>query len=210
MSTAPATEQPDLPRPSLVDLRDPLEADIAYRIAVAWKEMRRGAATARLRDYFLGTGTEGVDQGQMDTLDVLATRTEWRMSELADALRVDPSTATRAVQRVVAAGLAERQASGDDGRVVMVRLSANGSKQHSAVSKRRVIAMSRLLGGFDGAERAQLAGLLERFVARIDELVVELGGPQDPDPAQGDHTTRQLTTEATKTISDRAQLPHNS
>lgn len=156
-----------------VDLRDPAEADIAYRVALAWREIRRGAATATLRDHFYGA--DALEQGQIDTLDVLMTRGSWRMSELADALHVDPSTATRAVQRLVNDGLAERRPCDDDGRVVLVVPSAEGKRQHRAISKRRVLALSRLLGAFDATERRQLADLLSRFVAELDALAGDLG-----------------------------------
>lgn len=173
-----------------VDLRDPVEADIAYRVAVAWRELRRGAATQVLRDHFLGTGAPAIEQGQMDTLDMLAMKPLWRMSELAEALRVDPSTATRAVQRLVNDGLAERHTCGDDGRVVMVAASRAGRRRHAAVAKRRAAALSRLLAGFEPHERVQLAALLERFVDEIDRLVVDLAaageasitGPPAPAP----------------------------
>lgn len=158
---------------SMVDLRDPDEADIAYRVALAWRELRRGAATSALRDHFYGA--DSLEQGQIDTLDVLMTRPSWRMSELAEALHVDPSTATRAVQRLVNDGLAERRPCGNDGRVVLVAASAAGRKQHRAISKRRILALSRLLGAFDAAERRQLAHLLDRFVAELDALAAEIG-----------------------------------
>jgi RNA polymerase sigma-70 factor, ECF subfamily len=155
-----------------VDLRDPVEADNAYRVALAWRELRRGASGTALRDHFYGA--DALEQGQIDTLDVLMTRESWRMSELADALHVDPSTATRAVQRLVNDGLAERKPCGDDGRVVLVVPSAAGRRQHRAISKRRVIALSRLLGAFDAHERRQLADLLTRFVREVDALADEL------------------------------------
>jgi DNA-binding MarR family transcriptional regulator len=158
----------------VVDLRDPIEADHAYRISLAWRELRRGAAASALRDYFFGFGPDALEPGQMDTLDVLMTRKGWRMSELADALRIDPSTATRAVQRLVNDGLAVRQPSDDDGRVVLVAPSAEGRRRHREVAKRRVVAMSRLLAAFDAHERALLADLLARFVDELDLLVDEL------------------------------------
>jgi hypothetical protein len=98
--------------------------DLAVRIGLAWREIRRGASTASLRDYLYGSDEESIEQGQMDTLDLLALQPAWRMSELADALRVEPSTATRAVQRLVNAGLAARRPSPDDGRVVQVEITA--------------------------------------------------------------------------------------
>ena len=160
-----------------VDFSDPVEAEVALRIAIAWRELRRGASTQRLREYF--TTPEALDQGRTDTLDVLTTRSAWRMSELAEALRVDPSTATRAVQRLVDIGLAERNASIDDARVVLVSASATGRRRARQIRDRRIIAMSRILGGFDAEERAVLAGLMERFVGQIDRLVAELAELDD-------------------------------
>ena len=91
-----------------VDLGVGEEREIAIRIGTAWKELRRGAAMVAVRDYFFAADEDSLEPGQMDTLDLLAQQPAWRMSELAEALRVDPSTATRAVQRLVRAGLAER------------------------------------------------------------------------------------------------------
>jgi DNA-binding MarR family transcriptional regulator len=164
----------DVARRHPVDLSDPIEADNALRIAIAWRELRRCASTPALRYQFFGSSDDALEQGQMDTLDLLLVRDGWRMSELAEALRVDPSTATRAVQRLVNDGLAERRQSTDDGRVVLVYPSAEGKRRHAAVSRRRVRALCRILSAFDADERAELAGLLGRFVDAFDELVAEM------------------------------------
>ena len=79
-----------------IDLDLPDEREVALRIANAWKELRRGAAMVAVRDYFYVAEEDSIEPGQMDTLDLLVQQPAWRMSELAEALRVDPSTATRA------------------------------------------------------------------------------------------------------------------
>jgi DNA-binding MarR family transcriptional regulator len=96
------------------------------------------------------------------------------MTDLADALRVDPSTATRAVQRLVRAGLAERRPSDDDGRVVMVSATAAGRARHEAIAQRRRKALEAMLGEFEEPERRELADLLERFVIALDHLAEEI------------------------------------
>src|SRR5204862_6141795 len=88
-----------------VDLGDEEQLALALRIGTGWKELRRGAAMGVLRDHLFGAGADALEPGQVDTLELLVNKDAWRMSELADALRVDPSTATRAVQRLVKAGL---------------------------------------------------------------------------------------------------------
>ena len=127
-----------------------------------------------VRDYLFGTGDDRLDQGQMDSLDLLAQRRSWRMSELAEALRVDPSTATRAVQRLVNVDMAVRRQSDEDGRVVIVEITEAGRARHATVAARRMVLMSHMLKAFTPAERPQLADMLERFIAAVDEFVDEI------------------------------------
>jgi DNA-binding MarR family transcriptional regulator len=141
----------------------------AARIGHAWRELRRGAAMSALRPLLFGDGAEALEPGQVDTLDLLVREESWRMSALAEALRVDPSTATRAVQRLARLGLAERAGSSHDGRVVLVRASEAGRARHSAIVRHRRQLLDAVLGRFDPDERAQLADLLERMVGAIDD-----------------------------------------
>jgi DNA-binding MarR family transcriptional regulator len=159
---------------SAVDLGTAADLDVAVRIGRAWREMRRGASTATLREYMFGTSDDALDAGQMDTLDVLAQRPSWRMSELAEALHVDPSTATRAVQRLVRVNLATRSADRDDGRVVMVCATEAGQRRHDDIDRRRGYVISRLMSAFTPRERTDLADLLTRFVQQLDEVVDDL------------------------------------
>jgi DNA-binding MarR family transcriptional regulator len=157
-----------------VDLSVEDERVLAARIGQAWKELRRGAAMAVFRDHLFGAGPEALEPGQVDTLDLLVQQDAWRMSDLADALRVDPSTATRAVQRLVRAGLADRRISPEDGRVVMVSATEAGHERHAAIAKRRRASMGTMLAAFEPDERRQLADLLERFVAALDDYAAIL------------------------------------
>jgi DNA-binding MarR family transcriptional regulator len=147
--------------------------DLAVRIGLAWREIRRGASAGGVRDWLCGTGDDAVEQGQMDTLDLLAMQPSWRMSELADALRVEPSTATRAIQRLEKLGLAERHPSKDDGRVVEVRVTAAGRARHLAVAERRAELMTGVLSAFRVRELPVLADMLERFVQAVDGFVAD-------------------------------------
>ncbi|MEL6893609.1 MAG: MarR family transcriptional regulator [Actinomycetota bacterium] len=156
-----------------VDFTNPLDREQALRIGRAWTEMRRGASMSGIRDYIYGTD-HPLGQGQMDALDLLARR-DRTMRGLAERLRVDPSTATRAVQSLVAGGLAERYPSPDDGRVVMVRMTDDGRGVHAAADARRSHIMAQLLGEFSPEERSDLAGMLERFVAAMDRVSQRVG-----------------------------------
>lgn len=152
--------------------RNPVDAEHARRIGRAWIELRRGASASALRNYLFGDETP-LEQGQLDALDLLARR-DRAMKELAGRLRVDPSTTTRAVQRLEADGLVERFASPDDGRVVLVRITDDGRRRREAPAARRAIAMYRILAAFDRNERAALADLLDRFIESLDDVVEQL------------------------------------
>lgn len=165
-----------------VDLREPGMMELAVRIGAAWVQIRRGAATSRLRDWLLGSGDDALEQGQMDTLDLLARQSSWRMSDLAEALRIDPSTATRAVHRLVSAGLAVRCPHDDDGRVVMVEVTPAGLDRHAEVNARRGELMAHMLGAFDPHDRPVLAEMFDRFAAAVDEFVDLLPKDQEPAP----------------------------
>lgn len=145
------------------------------RIALAWRELRRGASGGALRSYLLGPNGPALEQAQLDALEILASDPDgWRMSDFADAMHVDPSTATRAVNRLELLGLAERGTGSDDRRVVVARATTTGRRMIRGVATRRAAGMQRLLEPFDPAERAELADYLERFVSSIDRLVEEL------------------------------------
>lgn len=149
----------------------------ARRIGAAWRELRRGASMAGLRAFLYGEGPDALDLGQVDTLDLLNQRDAWRMRDLACALRVDASTATRAVDRLADEGLAVRTRSAQDARSVEVALTPLGRERHTELAERRRLAMHRILDEFSAEERALLAELLERLVAGVDRLVAD-----QPDP----------------------------
>jgi DNA-binding MarR family transcriptional regulator len=152
--------------------------ELAVRIGLAWREIRRGASASGLREWLYGDGEESIEQGQMDTLDQLALRPAWRMSELAEALRIDPSSVTRAVQRLEKLGLAERSPSKDDGRVVEVRITDSGRAQHYEVAERRSELMTHILRQYRTRELPVFADMLERFVVAVDDFVAT----RDPQP----------------------------
>jgi DNA-binding MarR family transcriptional regulator len=140
----------------------------AVRIGRAWRELRRGALSSEFRERVFGGG---LDVGQADALELLVLNGGCRMSELASALRVDASTATRAVQRLVDAGYVERNAVPDDARGVTVAATELGRETFELVAQRRRAAIVKMSSVFDDDERRSLADLLERLVAAMDDLV---------------------------------------
>lgn len=139
-------------------------------IGTSWRDLRRGAAAISLRDKLFGEGESALDPGQVDTLDLLVERECWRMGDLAEALRVDPSTATRAIQRLEKLDLARRSTLASDGRVVTVAVTPEGRSRHNVITERRLKAMVQILSDFSPEEQAHFAELLTRFVGAVDKV----------------------------------------
>lgn len=157
-----------------VDMTRQEHLDLIARVGLSWRELRRAATTTHMREHIFGTGDGALEPGQMDTLDLLVQQPSWRMGDLAEKLRVDPSTATRAVQRLVNMGLAERLSGNEDGRVVQVAVTEVGRKRHTLVSARRMEMMKVIFENFTDDERTDLAHLLEKLVVSIDSALKEL------------------------------------
>jgi DNA-binding MarR family transcriptional regulator len=143
-----------------------LDEELARRIGRAWRELRRGAAMAVVRQRIYG---EDLELGQTDALDVLVLHGPCRMGEVADALRVDASTATRAVARLVDAGLAQRTPAPGDARGVLVAATRKGRAVHDRFSTRARAAMREILSQVgDREEQQRMAEGLERLVEAVD------------------------------------------
>lgn len=146
------------------------DLDLAARLGLAWRQIRRGAAVSTIRDRIYGIGASALEPGQMDALDHLVSVQQCRMSDLASALGVDPSTATRAVQRLIKDGLVEHVSHSGDARVVVIGATTQGIQRHAEVAERRRQVLVAVLDEFAPDEREQLADHVERFAAAIDAL----------------------------------------
>jgi len=145
------------------------------RIAWAWRELRRGHGGNELRRQMLRPTDPRLEQAQIDALEILAESGELTtMSDFADAMHVDPSTATRAIDRLQRIGLVERVPGGDDRRFVQVRVTADGDKVVRRIRRARADGMRRLLASFGDEEREAFASYMDRFVDAIDQLVHDL------------------------------------
>lgn len=142
---------------------DPASAEA--RIGFAWRELRRGSAQRAMRERLYG---DLLEPGQVDALDVVISTGGCRMAELADGLRVDRSTATRVVDRLVGGGVVDRRSATGDGRGVQVVATARGLTLYEKLSERRRQMLFSVLETFDASDRNALAELLERLVDGID------------------------------------------
>lgn len=85
---------------------------------------------------------------------------------LASGLRISYPAATKAVDRLVERGLADRQRDANDARQIRVRLTLRGFDVVSHVASQRRVRLERVLHDLgDPGERARLLELIERFTA---------------------------------------------
>jgi DNA-binding MarR family transcriptional regulator len=149
----------------------PASEDLIALVGSAWRDLRRGASMQALRERIY-QGDQGLlDLGLADALEVVDVLQGCRMRELADALRVEPSTATRTVDRLVERGLVERVPDRADARGVLVAITPAGQVLRNQVREQALAALGEILREFSPVEAEQLAALMNRLVAAVDRYI---------------------------------------
>lgn len=112
--------------------------------------------------------------GQLRILMLLATREEVNLAAVAHALDINPSNASRAVDRLLRAGLLDRFDSPADRRHLILTLTDAGAALVDGVIARRRAAIEAILQDMTPSARQTLAVSLRKFAAAAGE------------PAEGD------------------------
>ena len=157
-----------------IDFGVDLNRETANRIGKVWREIRRGAANSKLRGLIFENEDFTIDPGQFDTLERIVMHETIRMGDLADSMGIDPSTATRAVQRLIKDGLAQRVTHGGDGRVVVIEPTELGRQVFASVVEKRKLMLVAVMEQFSAEERLVLADMLERFNDALGKAVSDL------------------------------------
>ncbi|MFF6996188.1 MarR family winged helix-turn-helix transcriptional regulator [Streptomyces sp. NPDC008313] len=106
---------------------------------------------------------ERVTLPQIRMLMVLHTRGTTKLVTLADLLQVAPSTAMRMVDRLIAAGLADRRINPDNRRETLLQLTDEGRRTVGDVSARRRHEIAVIVERLAPAQRAALVEALGAF-----------------------------------------------
>ena len=143
---------------------------------------RRGSPTAEVdvlvtaARVFAGITAESLAQaGATITLPqlrvlVLASRsTSLNATEVASALRIHLSTASRLCDRLVQTGLLDRRDRPEDRRQLQLTLTEQGRGLLGSITEHRRSVFARILERLDPGEGAALAEALERFVDAAHE-----------------------------------------
>jgi len=118
----------------------------------------------------LAAAGEEVTLPQYRALVVLAARGPQGTADLAAALAVNPSTATRMCDRLIRKGLVRRHRQAGDRRTVRITLTAEGRDLVTEVTRLRRAELARLLGALPSDQHQQVIAAFEAFAAAAGEL----------------------------------------
>jgi DNA-binding MarR family transcriptional regulator len=111
------------------------------------------------------TVEDRVNLVQLRILTMLASREPVTLSELAEAVGLHLSRASRACDRLVGTGLVAREDDPADRRSLRLTLTDEGRAIVAEVTRARRAAVQPALRRLEAAERADLVAALERFTA---------------------------------------------
>lgn len=92
------------------------------------------------------------------------------VGDVAEALMIDPSTASRLVEAAAEMGLVKRRSCSDDRRSRRLHLTAEGQTVLEEVTARRRQLLAQVTEGWDTDELERLTSMLWRLRAAFDEL----------------------------------------
>jgi len=113
---------------------------------------------------------EQVSLAQYRVLVVLASRGPNRLADLAEALGVSPSTATRVCDRLVAKRLIRRHRAHGDRREIRVGLTEDGRKLVGEVTQGRRREIHRLVAAIPASARAEVVSALRAVADAAGEV----------------------------------------
>ncbi|MFD7436229.1 MarR family winged helix-turn-helix transcriptional regulator [Streptomyces sp. NPDC059861] len=125
---------------------------------------------------------ERVTLPQFRMLMVLSTRGATKLVALADQLQVSPSTAMRMVDRLIAAGLADRQTNPANRRETLLQLTDEGRRTVAFVTARRRAEIATIVQRLDPDQRAALVAALTAFNEAGGEPLAPAQGDPGPHP----------------------------
>lgn len=145
----------------------PTDLDLERRVGTTWREIRRGASAARIKELFYEVDGEPIDQALADALSVVCQEGTIRMGELAERLHITPASTTRAVACLAKRGYVQRDQDPDDLRSVVVSATDEGSARYRTYNRRIYSGITQILAEFEPDEREQMVGFMERFVEAV-------------------------------------------
>lgn len=147
--------------------------ELAGELSHSWHDLGRMLASRRLLAS-LHPGAPPMTPTKLRALDVISGESGVRVGELADRIGIDETTATRLVDRLEAAGVAERQSAPGDRRAIVVALTPAGAVLVKEVAQRRQRFLCDVLTALEPDERAELVRLTAKAAAVLRDRSEEL------------------------------------
>lgn len=114
----------------------------------------------------------GVSVSQCYALDAICCSPPLTLNELAERMYLDKSTASRLVDGLVGAGLAERLRHPEDGRALLLQVTDKGRATYRAIEADLLADTRRVLADIEPQLRSAvvplIAGLVEAASSRIE------------------------------------------
>lgn len=153
-----STARAELPSPA-----DAAPDDLVDTVLAASRALVAVAARS------LAAAGDEVTLPQYRALVVLAASGPQGTADLAAALAVNPSTATRMCDRLVRKGLVRRHRQAGDRRTVRIALTPAGRDLVAAVTKRRRAELARLLGVLPQSQHEPVIAAFQAFAEAAGE-----------------------------------------
>ncbi|MBY8341041.1 MarR family transcriptional regulator [Streptomyces spinosirectus] len=157
------------------------DVDAVSRAVLSASRLLLAVSARSLAEY-----EDRVTLPQFRMLVVLETRGATKLVALADLLQVAPSTAMRMVDRLIAAGLADRQTNPENRRETLLQLTDEGRRAVAHVTARRRAEIATIVERLAPTQRLALIEALNAFNrAGGEPLASATDGPEPhpPDPA---------------------------
>ncbi len=133
--------------------------------------MRAARAFSGIVAASLAQVGDQVTPQQLRVLVIVATHESANASSISDALDLHPSSATRLCDKLVLAGLLDRNTDPHDRRQVDLRLTASGTRLLAAVMDHRRKALAAVLARLRPNDRSHLEACLTLFSDAVNEPV---------------------------------------
>jgi DNA-binding MarR family transcriptional regulator len=124
-----------------------------------WLQLGRRIMSRKLAASLYPELSGRLPRGQVHALVLLAEAGEPKISELASVLSLDESTVTRLVDKLEAAGVAERRRSTSDRRSTSVVITAEGRKVVTCAREHQRVLLTEVLAALDPDERTEFIRL---------------------------------------------------
>ena len=115
------------------------------------------------------------------TLGWLARWGPSRPGDMADGFGIAPTTMSSVADRLQKRGLIRREADPADGRARRLALTEEGQDLFAAIYRQDLRNMDVMLGALSADERESLLALMDRVVARVEEMAIRTAGERGRD-----------------------------